>query len=167
MSTCNHTFHRLGGIDDCPVCNPASPSDKGKTYDWTDVKTPASQSPRARKDADPMIKVCKILSRTKLVRTCMEWQGSYFRKYNGRQDFWQYPEINYLGRRWRGNRLIWTLLRGPISKGYGILHRCNNPRCLYIGHLYLGNQTQNNLDCIKAGRENTIRGKDGRFNKKA
>lgn len=22
MSKCDHTFHRLGGIDDCPVCNP-------------------------------------------------------------------------------------------------------------------------------------------------
>jgi hypothetical protein len=21
MGACNHTFHRLGGIDDCPVCN--------------------------------------------------------------------------------------------------------------------------------------------------
>lgn len=23
---CNHTFHRLGGIDDCPVCNPQPPA---------------------------------------------------------------------------------------------------------------------------------------------
>ena len=24
MSNCDHTFHRLGGIDDCPVCNPST-----------------------------------------------------------------------------------------------------------------------------------------------
>ena len=26
-SQCNHTFHRLGGIDDCPVCRPETTSE--------------------------------------------------------------------------------------------------------------------------------------------
>ena len=28
MNKCQHTFHRLGGIDDCPDCNPKTDTEK-------------------------------------------------------------------------------------------------------------------------------------------
>lgn len=49
--SCNHTFHRLGGIDDCPVCNPLSPEQENYDHLY-DIASPPEQG------GDPREWVC-------------------------------------------------------------------------------------------------------------
>ena len=52
----------------------------------------------------------------------------------------------------QAHRVAWELGIGEIAKGMQINHLCNNPRCVNITHLYMGNQKENIQDCIKSGR---------------
>lgn len=65
-----------------------------------------------------------------------------------------YPRFTYPGRRreiWRGHRAMWYSINGPIPKDRIICHTCNNKRCIYIHHLYLGTHKTNALDSINDG----------------
>lgn len=48
--------------------------------------------------------------------------------------------------------------RGPIPKGKCVLHRCDNPACINIDHLFLGTKAMNNWDMIAKGRANLLGG---------
>ena len=50
------------------------------------------------------------------------------------------------GERLRTHRAAWELANGPISDGLCVLHRCDNPACVYEGHLWLGTVVENNHD---------------------
>jgi hypothetical protein len=56
------------------------------------------------------------------------------------------------------NRDLWRQLRGPIPKGRCVCHKCDNPKCVNIDHLFLGTYRQNAIDCVKKGRANRARG---------
>lgn len=108
---------------------------------------------RERADHNPEEKLRRIYSKCIRVGECLEWQGAYFKKYGARGDsYWQYPEIYFKGKTWRGNRLVLTLKNGPIPKGLFACHSCDNPKCLNTDHLYLGTPLQNVADMTKRGR---------------
>jgi len=45
-----------------------------------------------------------------------------------------------------GHRFAWQQLVGPIPEGMKVLHRCDNPPCVRIVHLFLGTQADNLAD---------------------
>lgn len=82
---------------------------------------------------------------------CLVWNLS--KTHNG------YGLCGYQGRQWRVHRLIWTLLKGPIPPGAKVCHRCDNPPCSEIAHLFLGTQLDNIRDMYAKGREPRTKGK--------
>jgi hypothetical protein len=54
------------------------------------------------------------------------------------------------------HRVAWTLTRGEIPDRRGVLHHCDNRRCVRPSHLYLGTPADNGAD--RAGVERTERG---------
>jgi len=76
---------------------------------------------------------------------CVEWDG-YFDK-DG------YGLSQYDGKLWRVTRLEWTRKIGSIPDGMYVLHRCDNPPCFEIAHLFLGTQADNMRDKVSKGRQ--------------
>jgi len=56
------------------------------------------------------------------------------------------------GKQWKAHRLAWTLARGPIPPGMHVLHRCDNPPCINVEHLFLGTNRENIADRVNKGR---------------
>lgn len=56
------------------------------------------------------------------------------------------------------HRLAWELWVGPIPEGVNVLHRCDNPPCFNIDHLYLGTQSENMRDRHARSPESTAKG---------
>lgn len=50
------------------------------------------------------------------------------------------------------HRVAWMRERGEIPNGLCVLHRCDNPSCINVEHLFLGTRRDNNLDCMSKGR---------------
>ena len=62
------------------------------------------------------------------------------------------------GRLWDGlgvryvHRLAWEVFRGPVPEGVDVLHRCDNPGCIEVRHLWLGTHAENMADRDAKGR---------------
>ena len=50
------------------------------------------------------------------------------------------------------HRLAWTETNGPIPPGMCVLHRCDNPPCREVAHLFLGTKADNAADRDRKGR---------------
>ena len=50
------------------------------------------------------------------------------------------------------HRLTWELEKGPIPDGMVVCHKCDNPPCRNMNHLFLGTQKDNLHDAIDKGR---------------
>jgi len=81
---------------------------------------------------------------TKLETPCIEWLYSL--------DGQGYGRVYRDGVRWRVHRLAWTDANGPIPEGMCVLHRCDNPACFRLEHLFLGTRTDNATDRARKGR---------------
>lgn len=60
-----------------------------------------------------------------------------------------------LGRRNKtvlAHRVVWEENNGRIPDGLCVLHHCDNPRCINVGHLFLGTIADNNHDMMAKGR---------------
>lgn len=75
---------------------------------------------------------------------CLVWTGKS--NHDG------YGEIQHEGAIWKVHRLVWTLTVGPIPEGLEVCHRCDNPACARVNHLFLGSHTDNMRDMARKGR---------------
>lgn len=75
---------------------------------------------------------------------CWLWAGA--RTTNG------YGAIRVGGRMARAHRVAWELAYGPIPEGLDVLHRCDVPVCVNPSHLFLGTDSDNQLDASAKGR---------------
>ena len=72
---------------------------------------------------------------------CLEWTAC--RNKNG------YGQIRVGGRAGGAelaHRVAWELVHGPVPDGMCVLHRCDNPPCVWEPHLFLGTQMDNIAD---------------------
>lgn len=87
----------------------------------------------------------------KLVQTesgCIVWTGTVTRDGG-------YGKISVGGRHGRilvTHRVAWELENGPIPEGLWVLHRCDNPPCCNVQHLFLGDSATNVADMVAKGR---------------
>lgn len=98
--------------------------------------------------------------RSKIARTangCWPWQGLIHRRY-GRFGIGSRSAGTY--RIWQAHRLAWQLShpRQVLGPGDCVLHKCDNPPCCRVAHLWVGTQAENLLDMARKGRCNPPRG---------
>jgi hypothetical protein len=89
---------------------------------------------------------CRFESRTDRTGDCHLWLGAKRYGY-GRMhvDGHHAPEK-------LAHRMSWEFERGPIPEGMSVLHRCDNPSCVNVKHLFLGTQADNMTDMGAKGR---------------
>lgn len=98
---------------------------------------------------------------------CWVWIGRYFTNNKsfpyGAFDLPGFPRNKSV----YAHRFSWELANNqPIPKGLFICHKCDNPKCINPGHLFLGTHTDNMRDMANKGRTGGIRtGKDNRNTK--
>lgn len=74
---------------------------------------------------------------------CWSWVGC---KING------YGRINIEGKNKLASRVMWELRFGKIPEEMCVLHKCDNPECLNINHLFLGTKSENVYDMVSKKR---------------
>jgi hypothetical protein len=76
---------------------------------------------------------------------CLEWTAGRLRG--------GYGGFKVAGKTVRAHRMAWELINGPISNDRCVLHKCDNPPCARIDHLFLGSYVDNRVDCCTKGRQ--------------
>ena len=82
---------------------------------------------------------------------CLEWAGA--------KDKRGYGHFSVGGRCRLAHRVSWQRKFGAVPRGLSILHGCDNPSCVLIGHLSLGTQQENMADA--SARKRWIHSKRG------
>lgn len=78
---------------------------------------------------------------------CVEWMRS--------RSAWGYGRISR-GAKGAGcagtHRVAWELANGPIPVGMYVCHKCDNPPCCNVDHLFLGTLSDNTQDMLSKQR---------------
>lgn len=75
---------------------------------------------------------------------CVEWTAC--------RDSDGYGLVRVDGKTRKAHRRAWEIVKGPIPPGMLVCHRCDNPPCFNVEHLFLGTQKENMADMDKKGR---------------
>jgi len=80
-----------------------------------------------------------------LISGCLEWTG--FRDPAG------YSRVSFKGRLEYGHRVVWMMVHETVlTSDEEVLHKCDNPPCINIDHLFLGTQHDNLVDMVRKER---------------
>ena len=79
---------------------------------------------------------------------CWLWAGEKERRYGRIRD----ASVNGRRKNLRTHRVAWVLGCGQIPDGLCVLHRCDNPICVRLDHLFLGTMRDNTDDMMAKGR---------------
>lgn len=63
-----------------------------------------------------------------------------------------YGRLSVYNRRSLAHRVAWQIFVGPIPAGLFVLHSCDVPNCINVGHLFLGTHTDNMRDAAAKKR---------------
>jgi len=86
----------------------------------------------------------RFWSKVNKTESCWLWTGS-------KSDF-GHGQIRIDGRNTVASRYVWEIMKGPITDRLFVLHKCDNPTCVRIDHLFLGTQKDNIKDMHSKGR---------------
>jgi hypothetical protein len=75
---------------------------------------------------------------------CLEWTGTLSHRGYGQ------TKVNY--KYYSVHKLSWELANGPVPSGMYVCHKCDNPKCFEVSHLFLGTPQDNVHDSISKGR---------------
>ena len=78
------------------------------------------------------------------MNVCVEWTGARDKKGYGKRS--RNNKMGYV------HRQAWEDAFGPIPQGLRVLHKCDNPPCYNLDHLFLGTQGDNMRDAARKGR---------------
>jgi hypothetical protein len=104
--------------------------------------------PRIYTKRDPMERFNSKVLKTE---TCHIWQGTRLGKGGTLYGIFAHrtsrPKATCLAHRW-----IFEQTHGLIPDGMFVLHKCDNPACVRIDHLFLGTPQQNTQDMLRKKR---------------
>lgn len=81
------------------------------------------------------------------VESCSVWTGCC--------DKDGYGFLRVLGKNVKAHRLAYELFVGEIPEGMNVCHTCDNPRCVKVAHLWLGTNSENQIDAARKGRNHS------------
>ena len=97
----------------------------------------------------------RFWSKVNKTSTCWEW--------NAQKDACGYGRFKVGDKPRAAHRISYELNCGPIPEGMHVLHACDNPGCVFPGHLSLGTPAENAADKVAKDRQPRLYGeKNGR-----
>lgn len=75
---------------------------------------------------------------------CLEWTACALKK--------GYGQFGIGIKVYLAHRVAWEIENGDIPSGMFVCHRCDNPKCVKVEHLFIGTRADNMADMVKKGR---------------
>ena len=80
-------------------------------------------------------------------RGCIQWLGTKTKKGYG-----ILQTASRGSRKTTAHRIAWVIAYGDLAPEVMVLHRCDNPSCVNVDHMFLGSQKENTADMVSKGR---------------
>ena len=90
---------------------------------------------------------------TNIATGCIEWTGLNIKHFG-------YGAVGFKGKQMRAHRASWLVYKGEIPKGKLVCHKCDNPKCINVEHLFLGTYKENMEDMLAKKRGVFVNGEN-------